>query len=243
VADIPTWQEALRLPTDELAIRLLRFLVELQSTGEKLNAWNLLRQDVLQNRGVEMPNNAQEYILTLWEAWAWLDANVLLVRDPTQSSGDWRVVTLRGREVAADEKGLKRMRASRRLDLDLHPRIEANTRSQFMLGEYELAVFAALREVEIRVRELSKLSPNDIGVKLMRAAFHKETGPLANPDQVEAEQDATAHLFAGAIGLFKNPSSHRAVDFDDPTVAAEIVLLADLLLRMLDDVERHVGRE
>jgi hypothetical protein len=40
MADVPTWQEALRLPLDELAIRLLRFLVELQSTGEKLNAWN-----------------------------------------------------------------------------------------------------------------------------------------------------------------------------------------------------------
>ncbi len=45
------------------------------------------------------------------------------------------------------------------------------------------------------------------------------------------------NLFAGATGLFKNPTSHRPVDYDDPVVAGEIVLLADLLLRLLDQVE------
>jgi hypothetical protein len=38
-------------------------------------------------------------------------------------------------------------------------------------------------------------------------------------------------LFKGAIGLFKNPSSHRPVSYSDPTAASEIVLLADLLIR------------
>jgi hypothetical protein len=42
------------------------------------------------------------------------------------------------------------------------------------------------------------------------------------------------------LGLFKNPSSHRQVDFADPTVASEIVLLADLLLRMLDATEKRI---
>jgi hypothetical protein len=42
--------------------------------------------------------------------------------------------------------------------------------------------------------------------------------------------------FKGAVGLFKNPSSHRRVTFDDPAEAAEIVLLADLLLRLLDKI-------
>jgi hypothetical protein len=41
-------------------------------------------------------------------------------------------------------------------------------------------------------------------------------------------------LYWGSIGVFKNPSSHRPVEFDDPTLASEVVLLTDLLLRLLD---------
>ncbi|MGP3970107.1 TIGR02391 family protein [Streptomyces sp. 6N223] len=41
----------------------------------------------------------------------------------------------------------------------------------------------------------------------------------------------------GAFGTFKNPASHRRVDYADPTEAAEVVLLADLLMRLLDKVE------
>jgi hypothetical protein len=47
------------------------------------------------------------------------------------------------------------MRASARLDVDLHPSIAGRIGSQFLLGEYELAAFAAMRQVEIRVRELA----------------------------------------------------------------------------------------
>jgi len=48
-------------------------------------------------------------------------------------------------------------------------------------------------------------------------------------------------LFWGAIGVFKNPSSHREVNYGDVTVAAEAVLLADLLLRLLDAMTPQVA--
>ena len=91
-----------------------------------------------------------------------------------------------------------------------------------------------MKQVEIRVRDLSKASAGDIGVPLIRQAFKPDGGPLADPKQEKGEQDATSSLFAGAIGTFKNPTSHRDVEYDDPTEASEIVLLGDLLLRMLD---------
>ena len=75
---------------------------------------------------------------------------------------------------------------------------------------------------------------SDLGVRLMRQAFAKDRGPLTDESADPGEQEAMMHLFGGAIGVFKNPSSHRTVNYDDPTLAAEAVLLADLLLRLVD---------
>ncbi|HET9248918.1 MAG TPA: hypothetical protein VFP13_03100, partial [Actinomycetota bacterium] len=44
--------------------------------------------------------------------------------------------------------GLTRLRAEKRIDVDLHPRLGNRIHRQFLLGEYELAAFAAMKEVE-----------------------------------------------------------------------------------------------
>lgn len=131
-----------------------------------------------------------------------------------------------------------------RIDVDLHPSIADRVRSQFLLGEYELAAFAALRQVEIRVRELAGPGAKDeenFGVKLMTRAF-KDGGALRDTSAEGGEQVAMMNLFQGAIGVFKNPPSHRQVDYDDPTLASEVVLLADLLLRLLDSRAEALGK-
>src|SRR5664280_1032346 len=55
-------------------------------------------------------------------------------------------------------------------------------------------------------------------------------------------QDALAEGWAWLTthGLFMNSTSHRPVNYDDPSVAGEIVLLADLLLRLLDQAEARL---
>ena len=124
--------------------------------------------------------------------------------------------------------------AAKRIDLDLHPLLASRVRRQFLLGEYEAAILLAFREVEIRLRDLGNFDASEIGVSLIQKAFSPKTGTLVNPNLEPGEQAATMELFTGALGAFKNPSSHRQVDYGDVTVTAEAVLLADLLMIMLD---------
>jgi uncharacterized protein (TIGR02391 family) len=125
--------------------------------------------------------------------------------------------------------------------MELHQTLASSVRLQFLMGEFELAAFAALREVEIRVRTLGNFSDEKLGVALMAAAFNPQSGPLTDPEAEGGEREAVMALFRGAIGTFKNPSSHRAVDYDDPTLAAEVVLLADLLLRLRDRIQARLA--
>jgi uncharacterized protein (TIGR02391 family) len=232
----PTLEEAAGLPVDELALRLLHVFardMDLDRAGLTSGlAWPAETDTQLRHTA----------ILHLGEAWDWLmHRGLIAFRPDTTSVNGWGYVTERGHAAARDSRGLARIQAEARIDVDLHPLLERRIRRQFLLGEYELAVFAAMREVEIRVRDLGGFGSGELGVSLMRKAFHETTGPLTDPAQVVSEQQATGHLFAGAIGVFKNPSSHRQVDFSDPTVASEAVLLADLLLRMLDAAEQRIG--
>lgn len=172
-----------------------------------------------------------ELLQALAEAWQWLASKCLIAINHLDG-GDAAFITKSGREALV--LGLDRMRAAERLDVHLHPAIATTIRRQFLLGEYELAAFAAMREVEVAVRRYAGASNSDIGVKLINKAFHPDTGPLADAEQDPGERAATMDLFRGAIGVFKNPSSHRIVDYNDPTLASEVVLFADLLLRILD---------
>jgi uncharacterized protein (TIGR02391 family) len=68
----------------------------------------------------------------------------------------------------------------------------------------------------------------------MRKAFDPDTGPLTDQTEEKGEREAAGHLFAGAIGLFKNPTSHRDVNINDPAEAAELIIVADLLIRIAE---------
>jgi len=187
--------------------------------------------------GHDVGSDRQAFLRAISEAWGWLQAENLIAHGP--GSGYDYFVTRRGLELAKETDPLRRVVDEARLAAGLHPLIEARVRQQFLLGEYELAAFAALRQVEIRVRELAEAPESSIGVDLMQHAFN-EGGPLSDPKLDKGERAAVRALYWGAIGVFKNPPSHRQVDYKDPTQAAEVILLADLLLRMLDDVEARL---
>jgi uncharacterized protein (TIGR02391 family) len=115
----------------------------------------------------------------------------------------------------------------------LHPVIAQKVYAAFLRGEYDTSVFQAFREVEIAVRAAGGFAPTDVGVALMRKAFDSANGPLADQGSPQAERDALAHLFAGAIGRYKNPTSHRTVPLDAPETI-ELLFLASHLLKIVD---------
>ena len=52
--------------------------------------------------------------------------------------------------------------------------------------------------------------------------------------RTRAERQARSDLFAGAVGSYKNPLSHRHMYLDDPDEAAEIIMLASHLFRIVE---------
>ena len=109
-----------------------------------------------------------------------------------------------------------------------------------MRGDYDTAIFQSFKEVEVRVRQACGFGNDKIGTDLMRAAFHLDSGPLTDRNSVIGERQSSSDLFAGAIGIMKNPGSHRDTQLDDPQEAAEMILFANYLLRVVD---RAAGRQ
>lgn len=215
-------QQVLGLPLDLLGMSVVEHC---EGSGE----WNS------HNFRIGQQHRSLPARKALAEAMNWAIASGLIAREaPDQSGIESIFVTRAGKAALSD--GLGPMQAAARLGVDVHPQLRP-ARTQFLLGEYELAAFAAMRQIEIRVRQMSGDGDSLIGVKLMRQAFKPDGGALVDETLDPGEQTGLMELFAGAIGTFKNPPSHRQVDYDDPTEASEVVLLADLLMRLLDRLE------
>lgn len=191
-------------------------------------------------------------VTALAAAWGHLVAEGLLVAwpryepsQPNETRGDVYRVTALGREMRREgERAGPALAARRRIGVELHPTLARRLRTEIAAGAFETATFNALRAVEARVRQLCAAAGDPpkrrlIGRALMQHAL-RPGGPLADPDADEGEQVGTMELFAGTFGSVRNLLAHTDVEWPDPVEAAEYVLLADLLMRLVDRAEQRL---
>lgn len=230
---IPDAESLLALEPEELAGVVLEHLNSIHPT-EARSLLNI--NNICVEFGVKgYPHEYYERISqALMEAWVWLEREGLIAPRPGEQTHGWVFITRRGQRLrhAVDLDAFRR--ANLLPKAILHPIISQKVWSSFLRGEYDTSVFQAFKEVEVAVRTAGGFADIDIGVELMRKAFNKDTGPLRDPSVPDAEREALSHLFAGAIGSYKNPHSHRNVSITNPSEAVELIILASHLLSLVD---------
>jgi hypothetical protein len=177
------------LDPEELGVILLRVLNDHPQSQGMIHPGNF-ESELFGMSNASYPRERQEDVLeAIREAFAWLEGQALLVMpDPSNARGGWKRIGRRGRRLLSEAGTTEYKAASLLPQKMLHPAIRDRVYFNFQSGDYQLAVIAAFRIVEIAVRDKSEIKES--GTKLMRAAFHKDAGPLRDPEAEDAEREA-----------------------------------------------------
>jgi hypothetical protein len=184
-AYIPPPAEAVELPVDDLALRLLRLIVD-EGQGHLLTRGNAGIHGTWEQHSEEPVEPG--FLQAVSEAYDWLLYQGLVALQPGNESG-WCYVTRRGENILREAVPLGHVPADAGITTRLHPAIRQEVREQISLGRWPNAVFVSLRAVEIRVRALSQITDGRVvGVDLMAAAFNRKPAHFATRRQPGASR-------------------------------------------------------
>lgn len=239
------WPEQTLAFLDEADIPLDRLPLPEQTPDVRENPGNFICGVLI---GLDMWGSEGRRILRSFIG-AWLDDR--LISGPTDSLRNdlvdklarrgWYVVD--GNLVIGDPAKGTRVRSpilrNARLAA-LHPEVLAVAEQLFKDGHRAAAVFEAAKAVNNRVKKLSGISGDGMG--LMSNAFREEHPALVLADlTTQTGKDIQAgyrFLFMGSQQAIRNPAAHEQFGELDDHEAFELLSLASHLMRKLDQLSR-----
>lgn len=229
----PDHEVLLEINPEELGGVILEYLNSIPASERNI----YLRKDVFcAEIGIQgYPTKSHEKIKqVLAEAWGYLEKELLIIMLPGDITGNYYFITRQGQKIG-NKNDFESYRKANLIPRGLlHPEIYRKIWGAFLRGDYDTSIFIAFREVEVAARTAGGYNFSDYGDKLMRKAFDEKDGLLTDYSLPVPERLAMSHLFAGAIGLYKNPQSHRIVNLSDVSEVVALLFFASQLMNIID---------
>lgn len=151
--------------------------------------------------------------------------------------GSWMKLSRAG--IAAAENGVATTAiSSLECGRLLHPSIARECLREVERGPdgYDSAIFKAFREVELRLRAVTKSEGTKDAIRVVNEAFAPPNGIFVDLNGDQNEWRGIRDCFAGAIAAFRNPVAHRVVGHNDAEQVMRLLIYASSLLYLTEGI-------
>ena len=236
-------EEALQLVPEEVAEHLLEFLNASEGNAPpgQFGTEHFIKETPIAQAVPTDSASVRRLAFLMAEAWNWLERQGFVIFAP----GDDRRISFfvsRWGRAYPTRAAVREYRTRLHLHADqLRPELAEEVMPQFLHTNFRAAIQGAFALTERRLRELLReegSTPADDLEQLSGAGFvNKAFGKagVLRSGLKDEEVEGLHKLFLGAIGLWRNDSSHWRTDEWRPNDAVTIVLLANYLLGVLEE--------